>query len=85
MLEGDEESLPSYEKTLRIGPGILSSQSPIKLIQALNAFSQMAWFYTQIKRMGNGDEPKLELKIFKAFNINNKDEENSLKNIKGAA
>ena len=85
MLEGDEESLPSYEKTLRIGPGLLSSQSPIKLIQALNAFSQMAWFYTQIKRMGDGNEPNLELKIFKAFNINNKDEENSLKNIKGTA
>ena len=45
----------------------------------------MAWFYTQIKRMGDGKEPNLELKIFKAFNINNKDEENSLKNIKGTA
>ena len=51
------------------GNRTVSSQSPIKLIQALNAFSQMAWFYTQIKRMGDGNEPNLELKIFKAWAV----------------
>tara|TARA_B100000945_G_scaffold130843_1_gene104449 strand:- start:7548 stop:8846 length:1299 start_codon:yes stop_codon:yes gene_type:complete len=67
LLADQIEELPKYEKTLSIGPWLLSPSSPIKLIQFLNAFSAQAWFYQQIKKMGAGDMPDLSLNPFKAF------------------
>ena len=81
LLEGDIQELPSYEKTLQIGRGILSTSSRILQIQAINAFSQMAWFYIQIKRMGDNLNPSMKLGILKAFWLNNKDEKKVLKNL----
>jgi 2,4-dienoyl-CoA reductase-like NADH-dependent reductase (Old Yellow Enzyme family) len=73
--------LPSYEKTLQIGRGFLSTSSRFLLIQALNAFSQMAWFYMQIKRMGDGNDPSMKLGILKAYRLNGKDEKRVLKSL----
>ena len=73
--------LPSYEKTLQIGRGFLSTSSRFLLIQALNAFSQMAWFYMQIKRMGDGNNPSMKLGILKAYRLNGKDDKRVLKSL----
>ena len=67
MFDGKIEQLPIYEKTLSLGPWILSPSSPFRLIQALNAFGAQAWFYQQIKRMGNNKLPDLNLGLFSAF------------------
>lgn len=72
LLSGSIQELPSYEKELRIGRWLLSPHSPFLLIQAINAFSQQAWFYIQIKRLGDNLEPNLKLPIFQAFKENKK-------------
>ena len=81
ILEGSIKKLPDYEKTLQIGAGILSTSSRFLLIQAINAFSQMAWFYIQIKRMADGMQPLLNLGILRAYLLNTKDEKKVLRSL----
>jgi 2,4-dienoyl-CoA reductase-like NADH-dependent reductase (Old Yellow Enzyme family) len=81
LIKENITELPSYEKTLQIGRGFLSTSSRFLLIQALNAFSQMAWFYMQIKRMGDGNDPSMKLGILKAYRLNGKDEKRVLKSL----
>ena len=82
LLAGTIQELPSFEKTLQIGRWWLSPSSPFLLIQALNAFSQQAWFYIQIKRMADNLQPNLKLPIFKAFKENKKLEKMMIKELK---
>ena len=81
LLAGTIQELPSFEKTLQIGRWWLSPSSPFLLIQALNAFSQQAWFYIQIKRMADNLQPNLKLPIFKAFKENKKLEKMMVKEL----
>ena len=67
MIAGEIEILPSFEKTLSLGPSILSPSSPFTIIKVINAFGAMAWFYQQIKNMANGLMPNHEQKLFNAF------------------
>ena len=67
MIEGELEILPSFEKTLSLGPSILSPSSPFTIIKAINAFGAMAWFYQQIKNMAKGLMPNHKQKLFNAF------------------
>ena len=67
MIEGEIETLPSFEKTLSLGPSILSPSSPFTIIKVINAFGAMAWFYQQIKNMAKGLMPNHEQKLFNAF------------------
>ena len=67
MIEGEIETLPSFEKTLSLGPSILSPSSPFTIIKVINAFGAMAWFYQQIKNMANGLMPNHEQKLLNAF------------------
>ena len=73
------DELPKYEKTLSIGPWLLSPASPFRLIQAINAFSAQAWFYQQIKKMGKGLMPDLSLKPWKAFRDDAKADQEAVK------
>ena len=57
MMAGNLDTLPSFEKTLSLGPSIFSPSSPFTLIQVINAFGAMAWFYQQIKHMSEGLMP----------------------------
>ena len=81
LLVGSIQELPSYEKSLQIGKWWLSPHSPFLIIQALNAFSQQAWFYIQIKRMGDNLAPNLKLPIFKAYKENKKLEKVMIKEL----
>jgi len=67
LFTGEIEKLPNFEKTLSLGPWIFSPNSPFTLIQAINAFGAMAWFYQQIKEMSKGRMPDLEKKLLQAF------------------
>ena len=79
LLSGQIDELPKYEKTLSIGPWWLSPSSPFRLIQAINAFSAQAWFYQQIKKMGKGLMPDLNLKPWKAFREDAKADQEAIK------
>lgn len=78
LLNGEINQLPKFEKTLSIGPWLLSPSSPFRLIQAINAFSAQAWFYQQIKKMSSGKMPDLALKPFKAFRNDAKEDQTAI-------
>ena len=80
MFDGKIEQLPIYEKTLSLGPWIFSPSSPFRLIQALNAFGAQAWFYQQIKRMGDNKLPDLSLGLFSAFRKDTHEDKEAFKN-----
>jgi 2,4-dienoyl-CoA reductase-like NADH-dependent reductase (Old Yellow Enzyme family) len=67
LLSGAAAELPSYEKSLRVGPGWLSVNSPFKLIKLINGFGAQGWYYEQLLRLGGGLEPDLKLGVLKAF------------------
>ena len=79
MIDGELEILPSVEKTLSLGPWLLSSSSPIKLIQVINAFGAMAWCYQQIKRMADGLMPNNDQKLFNALRKDTKADKQAFK------
>ena len=79
MISGEIETLPSFEKTLSLGPSILSPSSPFTLIKVINAFASMAWFYQQIKNMAKGLMPNQEQKLFNAFTADMKADKLALK------
>lgn len=74
LLSGAMRAAPSYEKTLRIGPGILGPRSPLTLMKALNGWGQQGWFCLQLIRMGEGKDPDTRLGVFKAFRAYAKNE-----------
>jgi 2,4-dienoyl-CoA reductase-like NADH-dependent reductase (Old Yellow Enzyme family) len=79
LLDRSIDVLPTFEKTLSIGPGWLSQRSPFRLIQALNAFGIQSWFYSQIRRISEGLSPDLSLNPFKAFRTDGKIDKDTVK------
>ncbi|MBX3491141.1 NADH:flavin oxidoreductase/NADH oxidase family protein [Parvibaculum sp.] len=67
LLSGAAAETPAYEKTLRIGPGILGPHSRFNLVKALNGWGQQGWFCLQLLRMGAGQEPDPRMGVFSAF------------------
>jgi 2,4-dienoyl-CoA reductase-like NADH-dependent reductase (Old Yellow Enzyme family) len=51
LLSGRIDSLPRYESQLRIGPGLLGPNSPLKMVRAINGFAAQAWYYVQLRRL----------------------------------
>lgn len=68
LISGEQIGAQSWEKKLKLGPTrFLGPNSPINLIKGLNGWGQQGWFCLQIKRMGAGLAPDLDLGVFKAF------------------
>lgn len=67
LMRGDVDEALSYEKLLRIGPGILGPGSSVDLIKALNGFSVMAFFYENIFRLADGFDAKERMAVLPAF------------------
>ena len=57
LLAGAVDGVPSYEKRLRVGPGVFGPFSPFTLVKAVNGFASMAFFYANIRRLADGLEP----------------------------
>jgi 2,4-dienoyl-CoA reductase-like NADH-dependent reductase (Old Yellow Enzyme family) len=74
LLDGKAQSLPGYEKSLRLGPGWLSPNSPFTIVKMINAFGAQGWYYEQILRMGAGRDPDLGLGVWTAFRRNQSEE-----------
>ena len=79
MIAGEIETLPSFEKTLSLGPSIFSPSSPFTIIKVINAFGAMAWFYQQIKNMAKGLMPNHDQKLFNAFRADMKEDKLAIK------
>ena len=67
LLDGHSDELPRPEQLLRIGPGWLGPQSPIKIIKAMNGFSAQAWYYAQLRHIAAGRPVAEKLNPFMAF------------------
>lgn len=67
LLEGRCDTLQSWEKILRIGPGVLGPTSPLGLVKVLNGFGMQSWFYSQLHAMADGRPVNRRLGVFRAF------------------
>ena len=67
LISGELSELPKWEKTLRIGPGIFGPNSSIGLFKALNGFGMQGWYYSQLHRIADGEEPNRKLGVLSAF------------------
>ena len=85
LLNGETQSLPSYEKTLRLGPGWLGPHSPLTLFKMINGFGAQGWYCLQLIRMGNGIDPDLRMSVLQAFTNYTKNETQAAKALSRAA
>jgi 2,4-dienoyl-CoA reductase-like NADH-dependent reductase (Old Yellow Enzyme family) len=60
-------SLDRPEARLRIGPGWLGPQSPVKLIKSLNGFMVMSWYYQQLRAVARDGRLEPSLGVLPAF------------------
>ncbi len=67
LLAGSLDTLPKWEKTLRIGPGIFSQKSSIALFKALNGFGMQSWFYAQLHAIADGKKVNRKLGLLRAL------------------
>jgi 2,4-dienoyl-CoA reductase-like NADH-dependent reductase (Old Yellow Enzyme family) len=67
LMRGEVDRMPSYEKTMRIGPGLFGPNSKIDLFKVLNGFGIMAFFYENIFRLAAGKNTKTEMNLLPAF------------------
>jgi 2,4-dienoyl-CoA reductase-like NADH-dependent reductase (Old Yellow Enzyme family) len=67
ILAGSSEPLPTPEKSLRLGPGLLGRASSLRSVRTLNGQAEVAWFYRQIVELSEGREPVLELGAWAAM------------------
>ncbi len=67
LLRGEVETAPSYEKALRIGPGLLGPASGVDVIRALNGFATMAFFYRNLFRLADDRDAKEQMALLPAF------------------
>ncbi|MGB5702333.1 MAG: NADH:flavin oxidoreductase/NADH oxidase family protein [Polyangiales bacterium] len=67
ILAGSRDGLPTPEKSLRLGPGVLGRASSIHTMRTLNGQAEVAWFYRQILELSEGREPVLSLGAWSAM------------------
>jgi len=67
ILDGEIDRAETIEKTLRLGPGLLGPNSPIKFIKMINGFGTQSWYYEQIYRMADGEAPDLSMTMGQTF------------------
>ena len=67
ILGGSRDALPTPEKSLRLGPGLLGRASSVRTVRTLNGQAEVAWFYRQIVELSEGREPVLSLGAWSAM------------------
>jgi 2,4-dienoyl-CoA reductase-like NADH-dependent reductase (Old Yellow Enzyme family) len=67
ILSGAIERAPNVESELRLGPGILGPNSPFAVIKAINGFARIGWYYEQIYRLAEGQDPDLAMGAMRAL------------------
>lgn len=67
LLNGETQTLPNYEKALRVGPGWLGPNSPLTIAKLINGAGAQGWYCLQLLRMGDGLDPNLRMSVLGAF------------------
>ena len=79
LLKGEINQFTSWEKILKIGPGLLGPTSTVTLIRALNGFATQGWYYEQIARLGDGLDADPKMGVLGAFIRNQSREAKAIK------
>ena len=67
LLSGEAKVIKDWGDHIRIGKGLLSPRSPIGFLRDLNAWGELGWYYEQIYRLADGQEPDFDISGFKAL------------------
>ncbi len=67
LLNGETQTLPAYERSLRVGPGWLGPNSPLTISKLINGAGAQGWYCMQLLRMGDGLDPNLRMSVLQAF------------------
>jgi 2,4-dienoyl-CoA reductase-like NADH-dependent reductase (Old Yellow Enzyme family) len=67
ILSGAIERAPDVDSALRLGPGLLGPNSPFAVVKAINGFARIGWYYEQIYRLADGEEPDLSMGAARAL------------------
>ena len=67
LLSGAVDAAPSWENSLRLGPGFFGPNSPNDIVKALNGFGAMAFFYENLYRLADGEDAKRKMALLPAF------------------
>ncbi len=67
ILSGAIERAPDVESGLRVGPGLFGPNSPFAVFKAINGFARIGWYYEQIYRLADGEEPDLSMGALRAL------------------
>lgn len=67
LLSGETKVIKDWGDHIRIGKGLLSPRSPIGFLRDLNAWGELGWYYEQIYRLADGQEPDFDISGFKAL------------------
>ncbi len=67
ILSGAIERAPDVESGLRVGPGLFGPNSPFAVFKAINGFARIGWYYEQIYRLADGEEPDLSMGAMRAL------------------
>ncbi|MEE9314609.1 MAG: NADH:flavin oxidoreductase/NADH oxidase family protein [Rhizobiaceae bacterium] len=67
LLTGEVKEIKEWQDKIRIGRGLLSPTSPISFLRDLNAWGELGWYYEQIYRIADGQQPDFDLSGFKAL------------------
>ena len=82
LLESETAIVPSYEKSLRIGPGFFGPASGNDVIRALNGFAAMAFFYQNLFRLADGLDAEEKMALLPAFIRHQRHEMNAAKQLR---
>jgi 2,4-dienoyl-CoA reductase-like NADH-dependent reductase (Old Yellow Enzyme family) len=67
ILTGALSIAPDVESRIRIGPGVFGPNSPFSVIKAINGFARIGWYYEQIYRLADGEEPDRSMGAMRAL------------------
>jgi len=79
LLSGEVTEIRDYTEDTRVGRGLLGPASPISFLRDLNAWSELFWFYAQMDRLAEEQEPDLDMSGFKALMMIDKAEAKAAK------
>ncbi len=79
ILSGEITEIPDLTEDTRVGRGLLGPTSPISFLRDLNAWSELFWYYAQMDRLAELQEPDLEMSGFKALMMVDKAEAKAAK------
>ncbi len=69
LLAGESPAARSYEHELTFNPSVLGPDVPADVAKAVEMWGNIGWFFVQLWRIGEGQEPDRNMGLYEAYNI----------------